>query len=408
MDGMHMTLSPRAKAWAVVLCDLAMMALAVAINLFPIFLTSLSHDIGGAKGLTKEQLGRIGAVSFSGLVLGIITIGPLADRLGGRVFAVGGNVLIAIGLVFLGRARGYDMLLASAFVLGLGAGTLDLVLSPMVSALEPDRRTAAMNLLHSFYCIGAVATILLGVLALRFGVSWRTVAQGLVPFPLVLAAFFLLAALPPMVHPGEARTPIKSMLIEPFFLAGMIAIFLGGATELGMAYWLPDYAEKTLGFSRWWAGMGFLGFSLGMSIGRIGVGFLPRSVGPIKLMLICSAASVVFFLLGSFSQSSVLALSCCVLVGFSGSCLWPSTLAVAADRFPLGGATMFAVLSMLGNLGGIVMPWIVGVVADCASLRLGLATATLCPLGLIPILLWMRNRSADVGPIAPVETAMIP
>jgi fucose permease len=53
-----------------------------------------------------------------------------------------------------------------------------------------------------------------------------------------------------------------------------------------------------------------------------------------------------------------------VLVGFTGSCLWPTTLAVGADRYPRGGATMFALLGALGNFGGIFMPWLVGVVAD--------------------------------------------
>ena len=41
---------------------------------------------------------------------------------------------------------------------------------------------------------------------------------------------------------------------------------------------------------------------------------------------------------------------------------------------------MFGVLAAFGNLGGILMPWLVGVTADWSSLRLGLATSTACPL----------------------------
>ena len=33
----------------------------------------------------------------------------------------------------------------AVFVLGLGAGILDMMLSPIVCALQPDHRTAAMN-----------------------------------------------------------------------------------------------------------------------------------------------------------------------------------------------------------------------------------------------------------------------
>ena len=67
-------------------------------------------------------------------------------------------------------------------------------------------------------------------------------------------------------------------------------------------------------------------------------------------------------------------------------------LCVAADRFPVGGASMFGLLAAFGNLGGILMPWLVGVTADWSSLRLGLATSTACPLLMAFVLLWMQRR----------------
>ena len=53
---------------------------------------------------------------------------------------------------------------------------------------------------------------------------------------------------------------------------------------------------------------------------------------------------------------------------------------------------MFGLLAAFGNLGGILMPWLVGVTADCSSLRLGLATSTACPLLMAFVLLWMQRR----------------
>jgi len=55
---------------------------------------------------------------------------------------------------------------------------------------------------------------------------------------------------------------------------------------------------------------------------------------------------------------------------------------------------MFGLLAAFGNLGGILMPWLVGVTADRSSLRLGLATSTACPLLMALVLLWMRHRTA--------------
>src|SRR5246127_5903652 len=73
----------------------AMMSLASGVNLLPIFLTSFSASFGGANGLSQEQLGRLGAFSFAGLVFGILLAGPLADRWGAKMFAVAGNAVMA-------------------------------------------------------------------------------------------------------------------------------------------------------------------------------------------------------------------------------------------------------------------------------------------------------------------------
>jgi fucose permease len=93
-----------------------------------------------------------------------------------------------------------------------------------------------------------------------------------------------------------------------------------------------------------------------------------------------------------------LALAACVLAGFTGSCLWPTTLAVTADRYPGGGASMFGLLAALGNAGGIFMPWLVGAIADRWNLHWGLAVSAIAPALLLPLLLWMRatrRHSAD-------------
>jgi MFS family permease len=137
-----------------------MVCLVIAVNLMPIFLTTVQVDLGGKAVLTHEQLGRISALTFAGLVGGILFTGPLADRWGGKLFSILGTLLIGVGLVLLGISPTYSMVLVAVFVMGLGAGILDMVLSPIVVALQPDSRAKALNWLHSFYGIGTVITVL--------------------------------------------------------------------------------------------------------------------------------------------------------------------------------------------------------------------------------------------------------
>ncbi|MEN9674544.1 MAG: hypothetical protein RIS76_440 [Verrucomicrobiota bacterium] len=374
------------------LCYGAMMILAIGLNLLPVFLTTLRTEYGGAAGLSGEQLGRLGALAFAGLVMGIILTGPLADRWGAKPFAQLGNGLTAISLLAAALAPNYAALGAALFGLGLGAGLLDMVLSPVVAALNPERRAAAMNWLHSFYCVGAVATILTGTLALRIGIGWRGACLGLIPLPLALIAALAPLQFPAMSTVGE-RVPLGRLLRDRWFAGALVAILLGGATELGMAQWLPAYAETTLGFAAWVGGAGLLAFSLAMALGRMVVGATEGRFDPYRVMMVGCAGTVLLFLMGSFAPWPWFALAACVAAGFTGSCLWPTLLAVAADRHPEGGATLFGALAALGNAGGIAMPWLVGVIADHRDLRWGLAVSALAPALLLPLLAVLRRTS---------------
>jgi fucose permease len=381
------------SAYALALCYAGMVCLAIAVNLMPIFLTTLRVDLGGRAGLTGEQLGRISAITFAGLVGGILFTGPLADRWGGKTFSVLGTLLSGVGLALLGISPGYSMVLAAVFVMGLGAGILDMILSPIIAALQPDNRATALNWLHSFYGIGTLITVLLGTLASRLGIGWRTISLIFIIVPLLVALGFLNIDLPPLISEKDGgRTPLRDLGRNSSFMAINLAIFLGGALELGMAQWLPAYAEMSLGFSKSTASISLLAFSAAMALGRIFAGLIGRRVDPITLMLGCCWTSVVLFLLACFAPWPTVALAASVALGLAGSCLWPTTLGVAADRFPRGGASMFGLLAAFGNLGGILMPWLVGVTADWSSLRLGLATSTACPLLMAFVLLRMRRR----------------
>ena len=380
------------------LCYGAMMSLAIGVNLLPVFLTSLSLTFGGPAGLSQEQLGRLGALNFSGLVVGILAAGPLADRYGSKAFTLAGNGVIAAGLIGMAVAPTYAAFCAAAFCLGLGAGALDLVLSPVVAALNPHRRSAAMNWLHSFYCVGAVVTALAGAFALRAGFDWRHACLALPSLPLVLVGAFAPLPFPALVTGPGPRQPLRRQLRDGWFIGALIAIGLGGATEMGMAQWLPAYAETSLDFSRWVGGVGLALFSLAMAAGRMAVGALSGRVNPFSLLAWCCASSICLFLLGSFFPAPGVALTACVAAGFSGSALWPTMLAVAADRFPSGGASMFGALAAAGNAGGILMPWVVGWVGDLVNLRWGVAVSGLAPLLMVPLVLRLRRRNAGRGP----------
>ena len=389
------------------LCYGAMMSLSIGMNLLPVFLTSIGATYGGAAGLSQEQLGRLGAFCFAGLTLGILVTGPLADRWGAKGFVLFGNAASVLCLLAMAWSPTYGALAATLFCLGFAAGVLDMVLSPVVSALNPSRRGAALNNLHSFYCVGAAVTILVGMVALGVGLTWQRASLLLIPLPLGLLFAFAPMRFPALVGEG-GRTPLRALLGRGWFVLALVAIFLAGATELGLAQWLPAYAERSLGFPKWVGDGSLLLFSLMMAAGRLAVGAAGARVTPWQAMGWGCALSVVLFLAGSFLPVPGLALAACILAGFTGSALWPTMLAVTGDRHPEGGATMFAALAALGNAGGIFMPWLVGGIADRKDLHWGLAVSALAPLGMLALLGVLRRGAVTSSSSAAPHPSLPP
>ncbi|MBS0630547.1 MAG: MFS transporter [Verrucomicrobia bacterium] len=381
--------TPLAPRLLTALCYVTMMCLAIGLNLLPVFLTAIGASYGGATGLTQEQLGRLGALLFGGLVTAILCTGPLADRLGAKPFALLGNGLMSASLVGAALAPGYATLGLAMFFLGVGAGMLDMVVSPVVAALNPTRRAAAMNWLHSFYCVGAVVTILTGTLVLRAGGGWRAACLLLAPFPLLLLGALVPRRFPELSAEG-GRLGLRTLLRRPWFWGAMVAILLGGATEAALVQWLPAYAERALHYPAWVGGVALLLFSVAMAVGRMAVGSAEK-LDPYYVMAWGCGISVALFLVGSFWPGPGVALAACIIVGATGSCLWPTMLAVTADRYPEGGASMYGALGAGGNAGGICLPWIVGWVADFSDLHWGIAVSAIAPAIMLPLVLALRG-----------------
>jgi nitrate/nitrite transporter NarK len=53
---------------------------------------------------------------------------------------------------------------------------------------------------------------------------------------------------------------------------------------------------------------------------------------------------------------------------------------------------MFGLLGALGNLGGVFMPWIVGIMADHTSLNIGIATSTIAPFTMAILIIVMQSK----------------
>lgn len=378
--------------------------------LFVIFRTHL--------GITISQLATLVSTLFmTQLAVDIFSI-KWVDKMGYRVTAVVSHVFSATGLIMLGflpriMENSYAGLIICSVIYAIGAGFQETVLSPIVESISDELDSGAMSILHSFYCLGQCITVIVTTLFIKiFGEQyWYVLAWLLALVPIYNTYRFSRVPMRKTLS-AEEKTPLKELFSSRIFIIAMIVMVGGGASELSMVQWSSMFAEKGLGVSKVLGDLlGPCLFAVFMFIGRILCGKKEEQINMQKALMICSVMSFVCYVTAAVSLNPFLSLAGCALCGFSVSIMWPGTLTLAAARYPKGGAAMFSILALCGDLGCSFGPWLAGKVSDLsrqnksivefalkfsldaeqAGLRMGMLVAAVFPLIILTGLFFFKD-----------------
>lgn len=382
-------------------CCLGYVTQAAVVNLTPILFIPLREQYG----FTFAQLGALVLINFFTQFLADVCCSALIDRLGFRLFAVAGHVCAAAGFVLFAAVpflpfQPYYGFVAATVLFSLGGGALELVISPIVNALPSDKKSASMSLMHSFYCWGQVSVALLTTLFLFvFGKqAWPAAVLIWTLLPLSNTVVFLRCPLAKPI-PAEHREPVGSVLKNPLFILLFWVILCAGATEITLSQWTSTFMEDVLGLPKVIGDTaGMCAFAVMMGVGRVIYGLKGSSASPHKLMLAGAALSFVCYITVALAPWAAAGLVACALCGLGVSLLWPGALSLSVDAFPRAGSWMLAIMAAAGDTGASVGPWLAGVIADGAGLRISLLICAVFPLGVLLCLIGAKKRADTVRP----------
>ena len=381
-------------------CYLGFITQAIAANFAPLLFLKFHMDY-------NISLGNIALIStcffFTQLVVDLFCA-KFVDRIGYRACIVASEVCSALGLVGLAilpdlLSNPYMGIIISVITYAIGSGLIEVLCSPIVEACPFENKEATMSLLHSFYCWGAVGTILVSTAFFAiFGIdSWKWLAVLLAMVPAINIYNFATCPIEYLVEDGEGMS-IPSLFKTPLFWVAIILMVCSGASELSMAQWASAYAEAALGLSKTMGDlMGPCLFAVAMGISRMLYGKYGEKVNLSKFMLGSGVLCVLCYVLASLFSNPIVGLIGCILCGFSVGIMWPGTLSISSKKFPTGGTAMFALLAMAGDLGGSIGPGIVGRVTQMAgdNIRTGMTVGLIFPVVLVVGLLFfdkMKSR----------------
>ena len=381
-------------------CYLGFVTQAIAANFAPLLFLKFHNDY-------NISLGNIALIStcffFTQLLVDLFCA-KFVDKIGYRICIVASEVCSAAGLIGLAflpdiLPNPFAGILCSVIVYAIGSGLIEVLGSPIVEACPFDNKEATMSLLHSFYCWGAVGTILISTLFfLLFGMdSWKWLAVLWALIPTYNIYNFATCPIEHLVEEGNGMG-IRELFQKPLFWISVCLMICSGASELAMAQWASAYAEAALGLSKAIGDLtGPCMFAVTMGISRVIFGKYGDRIDLMKFMTGSGILCVVCYLLTSLSSNPLIGLIGCIVCGFSVGIMWPGTISISSKKFPLGGTAMFALLAMAGDLGGSIGPGIVGYITQAAgdNIRIGMSVGLVFPVILLVMLFILSIEKHD-------------
>lgn len=378
-------------------CFIGYIVQAIVNNFAPLLFVTLSSQYH----ISLEQISILISFNF-GIQLCIDFLSAVfIDRIGYKNSAILAHLLASIGLILFALLpqviNPFLGLLLAVVVYAMGGGLLEVLISPIVEACPSDNKAAAMSLLHSFYCWGHVAVVLLSTLFFTFiGIKHWTVLSYLWALVPMLNMLFFMVVPVPELESENAHQGMFTLLKNKLFWLIFIMMLCAGACEQSVSQWVSAFAEKGLGISKSIGDLaGPLTFALLMGTARVVYSKISNKVDIHRYMLMSTGLCIFSYLLILLSPIPVFSFLGCAICGFSVGVLWPGTLSLATKEIK-GGTAMFALLALAGDVGCSSGPGLVGLMAEQfnSNLQLGIGIAAIFPIILFVSLVYLNRTHA--------------
>lgn len=383
-------------------------------------------------GLNKVQAQELFGAGIWPFAISIILFSLIIDKIGYRVAMIFSFLCYALYATIALRAYGMvnaaglegdalktaqagavKLLYYGSIILGLGNGTVEAFINPVVATMFRRDKTKWLNILHAGWpgglVLGGILTILLGA---RVEQDWRILVY-IIAIPAVVYLVMLIKAQFPVNERVASGTTYREMLAEfgvigaaiAFFLivkqlglvfgwpaavvwGVMIAAIVGyglycralgrplliflclimmplATTELGTDGAITGIMEEPLkaaGHHPLWV---LIYTSLIMMILRFNAGPVVKALGPLGLLATCAALAVAGLYLLSFATGLVFIFAAATLYGIAKTYFWPTMLGVVSEQCPKGGALTLNAIAGIGMLTvGIIGGPLIGAIQE--------------------------------------------
>jgi MFS transporter, FHS family, glucose/mannose:H+ symporter len=348
------------------------------------FLGPMLPILAARWSITDAKSGALIFVQFFNSMFGMLLSSILVQRLGYRITLIIGLLLMASGMILLASGP-YLLGVVSVAILGFGYGITTPAGNLRTAELDPARSASALNVINAVWGIGAMSSPFLLAMAQRQRhATWFLYGTALAL--LVLLMVFLWARFVPDTRAPVAHTPRpRDGLWTSRILAFVcVLFFVYVGTETSFGAWTATYAHRLSPTEKtFWAVVPSFYWGA-LLIGRAAAPIVLRfkratsvAMGGLTIAMLggtalVSARGIVGVIFGS------------ILAGLGLASIFPISVSLLTRWFGDSARRASGPVFSSGNLGGAVVPWVVGVVSTHAgNLRLGFFVPLLGVVGML-------------------------
>lgn len=357
-----------------------------------------------ALGLTLIQIGLLlGAYQMTSSLTQPI-FGYLSDRYGGRWFAVGGLIWLAILQGLVGFMPTFESAVVISTLAGLGSAAFHPQGASGANIAAGEHKSAgiAMFMLggNGGFAVGPIlAAVVLGWMGIR-----GTAVLGLIGLLIAPFLYFLTGRAQKqgdVKKQASWRIELNPMFTTTAVVALILVMSLRAMSQQSFSSFTPQFFVDIAGFSKTQASALSSLMLFVLAFGTLVGGVLADRIGGAKVMavsmLVSAPLMATMFLLGDWRAFWI-----APFLGFASGAAWPPMLVMAQSLFPknagVGSGVALGFVFAMGGIGLQITGWL------AEPEHLGLLTSMLI-LSVVPLItavlvMWLPNIQAKRTPVA--------
>lgn len=241
-----------------------------------------------------------------------------------------------------------------------------------------------------------VAPLYAGVM-LAADTSWRNIYQSALLVVLTLLVYFLLVKYPRSAGAESNKLDLKHLGRSAFsgeMILFYVVIAIYVAIEIGIGTWVVEFLQKAKAQSVMMSSLYLSLFFGAITAGRFIGSFLVERIGYLPSMLYASLAALGCVAIGTFSPTGLSFFL--PLTGLFLSIIFPTATAAVSDLHQENVGTILGLLFTFAGVGGMLGPWLVGILSDWMGIQLGFSVILVFCIGMSMIFGWLLTKQKRV------------